>query len=80
MKFVTLSALMLSAVTMAALPAVAGTCSTGCRQESKKPVTGKKGQFEYAFVCIDDGSGDEVRPKVTAANDKAAQTLAVKKC
>ncbi len=80
MKIVTAAALLLAATAMSSMPVIAGTCSTGCKIETKKPVAGKPGQTAYTLVCIDDGSGDQLRVSITAANDKSAQEQAVKKC
>ena len=79
MKITTAAALLLSATALAALPAMADTCSTGCHVQTKKP-SAKKGQFDYTLSCIKDSSGDELIAKVTAADDKTAQTQAVKQC
>jgi hypothetical protein len=79
MKIVIGSALLLSALTMVALPVMADTCSTGCNIQTKKP-SAKKGQFDYQLSCIRDSSGDELIAKVTAATDAAAKALGIKQC
>jgi hypothetical protein len=72
--------LAIGAILLAALPALADTCMTGCNIQTKKPSDSKKGEFDYTLSCIRDTSGNELIAKVTAATDALAKALALKQC
>ncbi len=65
---------------LAALPALADTCATGCNIQSKKASSSQKGEFDYTLSCIRDTNGNQLIAKVTAATDELAKALALKQC
>ena len=77
MKISPAAGLVIGATLLAALPALADTCMTGCNIRSKTPSASQKGQFDYTLSCIRDTNGNELIAKVTAATDALAKALAL---